>query len=118
MLYTNLKHLETAHEYLKIIEENASAVIICGRMDAKSVLLYNAAEELEREFRQVLFFDMEFDNPESEVLQVLNPDKYNAVNPFVVFCKDGKVAGVVPGGQTKDVFIHHIMEQLLFTEKK
>ena len=32
MLYTNLKHIESAAEYAKIVNENENVMIICGRM--------------------------------------------------------------------------------------
>ena len=38
MLYTNLKHIESAVEYAKIVNENENVMIICGRMGPFSIL--------------------------------------------------------------------------------
>jgi thioredoxin 1 len=69
MLYTNLKHIETAAECARIIKENENVMIICGRMGPFSIPVYRIAEELESEFSHVKFFDMEYDNPESGIIR-------------------------------------------------
>lgn len=71
MLYTNLKHIESAAEYAGIVNENENVMIICGRMGPFSIPVYRIAEELERNYAHVKFYDMEYDNPESAVIRNL-----------------------------------------------
>ena len=68
MLYTNLKHLETAADLKKAISENENVMVVCGRMGPMCIPVYGIAEELEEEYKHVKFYDMEFDNPESHVI--------------------------------------------------
>jgi thioredoxin 1 len=102
MLYTNLKHIETAIDYTRIIDENENVVIICGRMGATCVPVYKIAEELEIQFQHVKFFDMEFDNPESSVLKNVI-EYYDLRNiPLVGYFKNGTLVEVSFGIQTKE----------------
>ena len=71
MLYTNLKHLESAADHKKAISENENVMVICGRMGPMCIPVYGIAEELEDEYKHVKFYDMEFDNPESPVIRSL-----------------------------------------------
>ena len=49
MLYTNLKHLETAAEHTRIISQNENVMVVCGRMGPMCIPVYGIAEELESE---------------------------------------------------------------------
>ena len=69
MLYTNLKHIESAADHNKVISENENVMVICGRMGPMCIPVYGIAEELEDEYKHVKFYDMEFDNPESSVIR-------------------------------------------------
>lgn len=92
MLYTNLKHIESAAEHAKIINENENVMVICGRMGPMCIPVYGIAEELEKEYTHVKFCDMEFDNPESYVIRNL-PEVRNFMGiPFTIYYKNGKVA--------------------------
>jgi len=70
MLYTNLKHIESAEQHAKILKENENVMVICGRMGPMCIPVYGIAEELEDEYKNVQFFDMEFDNPQSHVIHL------------------------------------------------
>jgi thioredoxin 1 len=101
MLYTNLKHIENAAEQVIIINKYREVVIICGNMGPMCILVFRVAEELETEYKDVKFYDMEFDNPESEVIRKL-PDVSGFSNiPFTIWYKDGKVVNARSGIQTK-----------------
>jgi len=91
MLYTNLKHLESAAELNKTISENENVMVICGRMGPMCIPVYGIAEELEEEYKHVKFFDMEFDNPESHVIRSLPEVRGFMGIPFTIYYKDGKV---------------------------
>lgn len=101
MLYTNLKHIETAADHARIISENENVMVICGRMGPMCIPVYRIAEELEAEYKHVTFFDMEFDNPESIVIRGLTEVRGFMGIPFTVYYKDGKVAKATSSIQTK-----------------
>lgn len=101
MLYTNLKHIENAAEQAQIINENENAMVICGRMGSMCIPVYRIAEELESEYSQVKFFDMEFDNPKSAAIRNL-PEVQNFTGiPFTIYYKNGQVVKGTSGIQTK-----------------
>jgi thioredoxin 1 len=102
MLYTNLKHLESAAGHQKAITENENVMVICGRMGPMCIPVYNIAEELESEYIHVKFYDMEFDNPESQVIRSL-PDVSGFMGiPFTIYYKNGKVVRATSSIQTRD----------------
>jgi thioredoxin 1 len=101
MLYTNLKHIETAADHAKIISENENVMVICGRMGPMCIPVYGIAEELEEEYNHVKFYDLEFDNPESHVIRNLPEVRGFMGIPFTIYYKDGKVARATSGIQTK-----------------
>jgi thioredoxin 1 len=102
MLYTNLKHLESITDYNKAISENENAMIICGRMGPMCIPVYRIAEELEEEYRHVKFFDMEFDNPISDVIRILPEVRGFTGIPFTIYYKSGKVVKATSSIQTKE----------------
>ena len=102
MLYTNLKHIESAAALAEIINNSDDVMVICGRMGPMCVPVYRIAEELENEYRHVKFFDMEFDNPESHVIRTLSEvDGFTGI-PFTIYYKNGKVVKATSSIQTKD----------------
>ena len=101
MLYTNLKHIETAIDHALVIRENENVMVICGRMGPMCIAVYRIAEELEVEYKHVMFFDMEFDNPESHVIRNLPEVKGFMRIPFTIYYKGGKVAKATSGIQTR-----------------
>jgi len=105
MLYTNLKHIETAADCARIIKENENVIIICGRMGPFSIPVYRIAEELEPKYNHVKFFDMEFDNPESAVIRNMPEVQDFSGFPLTIYYKNGKVVWATTGVQTKDQFI-------------
>lgn len=101
MLYTNLKHLETAVDYVKFISENENVMLVCGRMDPMCIAVYGIAEQFEGEYKHVKFCDMEFDNPESYIVRELEVIQDLRSIPFAIYYKNGKVAFTTSGIQTK-----------------
>jgi len=97
MLYTNLKHIETAAEHLQIIAAHEKVVVICGRMNPHCVLVYRMAEELVDKYKDVKFFDLEFDNPESLVIRSLPEGRDFSGIPFTIYYKNGIVVKVASG---------------------
>jgi thioredoxin 1 len=102
MLYTNLKHLESATDHNRAISENENAMVICGRMGSMCIPVYGIAEELEAQYKHVKFYDMEFDNPESHVIRNLPEVRGFMGIPFTIYYKNGKVVKATSSIQTKD----------------
>jgi thioredoxin 1 len=102
MLYTNLKHLESAADLKKAISENGNVMVICGRMGPMCIPVYGIAEELEDDYKHVKFYDMEFDNPESNIIRSLPEVRGFMGIPFTIYYKDGKVVKATSSIQTKD----------------
>lgn len=102
MLYTNLKHLESAAELKKAISENESAMVICGRMGPMCIPVYGIAEELEDEYKHVKFYDMEFDNPEAHIIRSLPEVRGFMGIPFTIYYRNGQVVKATSSIQTRD----------------
>ena len=102
MLYTNLNHLETAADLKKAISENENVMVICGRMGPMCIPVYGIAEELEEEYTHVKFYDMEFDNPESNIIRSLPEVRGFMGIPFTIYYKDGKVVKATSSIQTME----------------
>ncbi len=91
MLYTNLKHIESADEHKKFIEENENVMICCGRMGPMCVPVYEIMEELEDEYPHVKFADMDFDIPDAYVIRNAPECAGFMGLPFTMYYKNGKV---------------------------
>jgi len=102
MLYTNLKHLESIADHNKAIRENENVMVICGRMGPMCIPVYGIAEELETEYKHVKFYDMEFDNPISDVIRILPEVRDFMGIPFTIYYKNGRVVQATSSIQTKD----------------
>ena len=89
MLHTNLKHILTADEHKKFIEENDNVMICCGRMGPMCIPVYSAMKALERNYPHVKFADMEFDSPEAHVIRNAPQCKGFMGLPFTVYYKKG-----------------------------
>ncbi len=110
MLYTNLKHIETATDHAKVISENENVMVICGRMGPMCIPVYGIAEDLENDYKHVKFYDMEFDNPHSQVIRNLPEVKGFMGIPFTIYYKSGKVVKATSSIQTR-VQITNILDK-------
>jgi thioredoxin 1 len=115
MLYTNLKHIETAADYAKIISENENVMVICGRMGPMCIPVYRIAETIEGEYKHVKFYDMEFDNPESHVIRNLPEVKGFMGIPFTIYYKNGKVVKATTSIQNKEQITSILNKELTNT---
>ena len=101
MLYTNLKHIESAAQHVDIITGGQNSMVILGRMEPQSITVYRIAEELEPDYPDVKFCDMESDNPELNGIRNL-PEFGNFVEtPYTVYYKNGIFVKATSGIQTK-----------------
>ena len=101
-LQTNLKHLITADDHKKFIEENENVMVCCGRMGPMCIPVYAVMEDLENEYSHVKFADMMFDSPESHVIRNAPETSGFMGLPFVMYYKNGKVAKAVSSIQSED----------------
>ena len=71
-------------------------------MGPMCIPVYLIAEQLEKEYRHVKFYDMEFDNPESHVIRTL-PEVRNFMGiPFTIYYRNGSVVKATSSIQTKE----------------
>jgi thioredoxin 1 len=101
MLYTNLKHLESAAELQQAVRDHEHVMVVCGRMGPMCIPVYRIAEELETDYPQVHFYDMEFDNPESAAIRALPEVSGFMSIPFTVYFRRERVVKATAGIQTK-----------------
>jgi thioredoxin 1 len=102
MLYTNLKHIETAEDLNKIINENENVMVCCGRMGPMCIPVYNSMEILEKQNTHVTFYDMEFDNPEAYVIREAPECKGFMGLPYIVYYKKGEIVKATTSIQSMD----------------
>ncbi|MRR22616.1 thioredoxin [bacterium] len=100
MLYTNLNHVQTAQQLEKIISENENVMVCCGRMGPMCIPVYGIMEELEPKYTHVKFFDMEFDNPESQVIRNAPLTRGFMGLPYTVYYRNGKMVKATTSIQT------------------
>jgi len=115
MLYTNLKHIESAVAHAEIINANEDVMVICGRMEPMCVSVYRIAEELEDEYKHVKFFDMEFDNPESHFIRSLTEIHGFTGIPFTIYYKKGNIVKTTFGIQSKAQIISVLDKEFIAT---
>lgn len=101
MLYTNLKHIESAAQYAQILGEEENVMVICGRMGPMCIPVYGIAEELESEYPHVKFYDMEFDLPDAVVIRRLPEVQGFMGIPFTIYYKNGKVVKATSSIQSR-----------------
>lgn len=102
MLQTNLKHVLSSEEHEEILKKNKNVMICCGRMGPMCIPVYAAMKDLESDFPQVSFYDMEFDLPEASVIRNLPECSGFMGLPFTVYYKEGKVVWATGGIQSKE----------------
>ena len=102
MLNTNLTHVLSEKEHKELIENNENVMICCGRMGPMCIPVYESMEELEDEYKNVKFADMEFDSPDARVIRNLPECRGFQGIPFVVYYKNGKVVKATTSIQRRD----------------
>ncbi len=111
MLRTNLTHVLSEQEHFKLLQENENVMICCGRMGPMCIPVYESMEELEGEYKNVKFADMEFDTPDAKVIRNLPECRSFQGLPFVVYYKNGKVVKATSSIQSKEQITEILDEQ-------
>jgi len=91
MLRTNLTHILSEEDFNKTLSENENVMVCCGRMGPMCIPVYGVMEEIEPEYTNVKFADMEFDAPHAHLIRNLPECRGFAGLPFTVYFKNGKV---------------------------
>ncbi|MBP1658665.1 MAG: hypothetical protein H6Q31_3266 [Bacteroidetes bacterium] len=102
MLQTNLKHITTEQEFRDTLKNNEQVMVCCGRMGPMCIPVYGVMEELEGEYGNVAFRDMEFDGPIGHLIRTLPECSSFRGLPFTVYFKNGKVVKATSSIQTRD----------------
>ena len=102
MLNTNLTHVSSLAEHTDLINSNENVMICCGRMGPMCIPVYEVMEELEGEYKNIKFADMEFDSPDAKVIRGLPEARSFQGLPFTVYYKNGKVVKATSSIQSKD----------------
>ncbi len=102
MLQTNLNHINSTAEYDKVLAENENVMICCGRMGPMCIPVYATMKELEREYKHIAFYDMEFDHPDATVIRNLPECRGFMGLPFTIYYKNGKVVKATTGIQNRE----------------
>ena len=102
MLQTNLNHILSEKEYNDVINNNENVMICCGRMGPMCIPVYSSMKDLESEYKNVKFYDMEFDLPDASVIRNLPEARGFMGLPFTVYYKNGKVVDATSSIQSKE----------------
>jgi thioredoxin 1 len=102
MLFTNLEHVETAAQHKEVIENNENVMICCGRMGPMCVPVYADMEDLREEYKNVKFYDMEFDIPDARVIRNAPECAGFMGLPFTMYYKNGKVVKATTSIQSRE----------------
>ncbi|MCB2219335.1 MAG: thioredoxin family protein [Bacteroidetes bacterium] len=102
MLQTNLQHIESGSQLETILQENENVMVCCGRMGPMCVPVYAAMKDLEGEYQNIKFYDMEFDLPDASLIRNLPECRGFMGLPFTVYYRDGKVVKATSSIQSKD----------------
>lgn len=117
MLKTNLTHILSVSDHKKVLEENENVMVCCGRMGPMCIPVYESMEELEGEYKNVKFADMEFDSPDANVIRNLPECRNFQGLPFVVYYKNGNVVKATSSIQLKEQ-ITEILDEYLVSSVK
>ncbi|NCQ17917.1 MAG: hypothetical protein COZ80_08300 [Ignavibacteria bacterium CG_4_8_14_3_um_filter_37_9] len=102
MLHTNLTHILSEKEHAKLLQENENVMVCCGRMGPMCIPVYSVMQEIEPEYKNVKFADMEFDIPDATVIRGLEECASFRGIPFVIYYKNGKVVKATSSIQSKE----------------
>ena len=111
MLMTNLNHVESTDEHKKVLEESENVMISCGRMGPMCLPVYDIMDELQEKYKNVKFYDMDFDGLDAHVIKN-TPECTGFMGlPFTMYYKNGKVVKATTSIQNMDQVTSILDEQ-------
>ncbi len=111
MLKTNLTHVLSEKDHSELLTSNENVMICCGRMGPMCIPVYEVMEELEGEYKNIKFADMEFDSPDAKIIRNLPECRSFQGLPFVVYYKNGQVVKATSSIQSRDQITSILDEQ-------
>jgi thioredoxin 1 len=111
MLKTNLTHVISEKDHSELLTSNENVMICCGRMGPMCIPVYEVMEELEGEYKNIKFADMEFDSPDAKIIRNLPECRSFQGLPFVVYYKNGQVVKATSSIQSRDQITSILDEQ-------
>ncbi|MBK7498776.1 MAG: thioredoxin family protein [Ignavibacteriales bacterium] len=111
MLKTNLTHVISEKDHSDLLTSNENVMICCGRMGPMCIPVYEVMEELEGEYKNIKFADMEFDSPDAKIIRNLPECRSFQGLPFVVYYKNGQVVKATSSIQSRDQITSILDEQ-------
>ena len=111
MLMTSLNHVESADNHKKVLEENENVMICCGRMGPMCLPVYDIMDELQDKYKNVKFFDMDFDSPDAHVIRNAPECAGFMGLPFTMYYKNGKVVQATTSIQNMDQLVSILDEK-------
>jgi len=102
MLNTNLTHVLSEKDYSELLNSNENVMICCGRMGPMCIPVYEVMEELESDYKNIKFADMEFDSPDAKIIRNLPECRSFQGLPFVAYYKNGQVVKATSSIQSRD----------------
>jgi thioredoxin 1 len=102
MLKTNLTHVLSEKEHAELLKNNENVMICCGRMGPMCIPVNEVMEELESEYPNVKFADMEFDSPDARIIRNLPEARSFQGLPFTIYYKNGKVVKATSSIQSRE----------------
>ena len=112
MLQTNLKHITSREQYEELLSSREKVMISCGRMGPMCVPVYASMKELEAEYSDVAFYDMEFDHPDASVIRNLPECRGFMGLPFTVYYRNGEVVAATSSIQSSEQIRSILNEKL------
>ncbi len=105
MLETNLKHIESDSDFEALIAENENVMLCCGRMGPMCLPVYDIMDELQTDYPDIQFRDMDFDGPAAHNILSL-PEVRNFMGlPFTIYFKSGQVIEATSSIQNKEQIV-------------
>lgn len=104
-LKTNLKHLESDEQTQEALKNNENVVVVCGRMGPMCIPVYASMSQLEPQYSNVRFYDMEFDTPAAKFIKSLPECSSFMGLPFTVYFKNSKVVAATASIQHQDQIV-------------
>jgi len=111
MLYTDLQHIENANEFALYKKQYNSIVVLCGRMNSQTVNVYRELLELKELFSQIVFCDLDYDNPEFNEICISLKNIENT--PLLLFIKNNKIVTSTTGVIEKEKIQKIINNELI-----
>ena len=111
MLKTNLTHVLSEKDHSELLNSNENVMICYGRMGPMCIPVYEVMEELEGEYKNIKFADMEFDSQDAKVIRNLPECRSFQGLHFVVYYKNGKVVNATSSIQSRDQITSILDEQ-------